>query len=289
MQRLAPPSLTERARAIRSSVADRVAVPPAAVMAALAVMVSLLTPAEASRFLPTDLDGMVDASAMIIEGEVTAVDIAAGHSVAGYGEPRTRVTLRVERLFAGASPGSLLEFALPMGLLPDGTVLDIAEAPRFAPGERYLVFYKRGDWNITPVAGWSRGLYRAVEVDGRAMFASANGHCVAGVGPAGFALGARVTRPVGPPGFGESGGIEAVSGAATACLSADEVRSRLAGYLGAEAIMGSPAWSTAPARNILSTVLMPDMQRAAAAKRPMAPVEALCSGDDPACVSGVQP
>lgn len=284
MHRLAPPSPTERARALGSSVVDRVAVPPAAVMAALAVMVALLTPAEASRYLPTDLDGMVDASAMIVEGEVTAVDIAAGHV-----EPRTRVTLRVERLFAGVSPGSLLEFALPMGLLPDGTVLDIAEAPRFAPGERYLLFYKRGAWNITPVAGWSRGLYRAVEVDGRAMFASANGHCVAGVGPAGFALGARVARPVGPPGFGVSHGVEAVSGAGTACLSADEVRARLAGYLGADAIDGAPVWSATPARNILSTVLMPDMQRAAATQRPMAPVEALCSGDEPACAGGVQP
>lgn len=247
----------------------------------MAAMALIATPAGASRTLPTDLDGLVATSAMIVEGQVEAVDIAAGRT-----EPRTRVTLRVDRLFAGVSPGSRIEFDLPMGLMPDGTVLDIVEAPRFAAGERYLVFYKRGQWNITPVAGFGRGLYRMVQLGSETVFASVNGHCVAGVAAEGFALGPRVARPVGPPEFGEAAGIAPVATAGHAtCLPADEVRARLAGYLGAHAIEGAPEWHRGPARSILRTRLMPEMKHV----EPAAGVVPVCSGDGPGCAPGVQP
>lgn len=249
--------------------------------------------AVASRTLPTDLDGLVATSAMIVEGEVETVDIAAGQS-----EPRTRITLRIDRLFAGASPGSRIEFDLPMGMMADGTLLDIAEAPRFAAGERYLVFYKRGQWNITPVAGWSQGYYRAVrlpgsdgQADGQNVFVSANGHCVVAVEANGFTLGPRVARPMGPPEFGQTGfgprpshpttGI--ATDAAAACLPADDVRARLAGYLGPRAIEGAPEWHRGPAGSILRTPLAPDLGRLN--KAPALHARPVCSGDAPGCIS----
>lgn len=268
---------------------------PALSSICMALVAMSASSAVASRTLPTDLDGLVATSAMIVEGEVETVDIAAGQI-----EPRTRITLRIDRLFAGVSPGSRLEFDLPMGLMPDGTLLDIAEAPRFAAGERYLVFYKRGRWNITPVAGWSQGYYRAVSFNEQTVFVSANGHCVAGVEAHGFTLGPRVARPMGPPEFGETGvgqtGVDPrpsrpttgiATDAAAACLPAEDVRARLAGYLGPHAIEGAPEWHRGPAGNILRTALAPDLGRmtTAPALQHLPASRPVCSGDEPACTS----
>jgi len=226
-------------------------------LALLAPTICIVGAAQAARVVRTDFAGLVDGAAMIVEGEVLSVDIDAGHI-----EPRTRITLSVDRHFDGHHPGSVLTFDLPMGLMPDGTVLDIAEAPRFAPGETYLIFYKRGDWNITPVVGWSQGYFRATEVDGRPVFVDAGGHCVTGLRSTGFELGRRVAPPATMPGFGEP----VVLGASThappsaPCQAADTVRARLASRLSAAPVPATHAWRATPARNILRHDLRPHIR-----------------------------
>lgn len=222
---------------------------------ALAALASAAgTSAEAARVARTDFDGLVRGAAMIVEGRVESVDPDAGTL-----EPRTRVTLRVDRLFDGHHPGSLLTFDLPMGLMPDGTVLDIAEAPRFAPGETYLVFYKRGDWNITPVVGWDQGYFRAVDAGGRTVYASAGGHCVTGLGTMGFTLGRRVAAPASMPGFGAPVPVAAAPSGAPddACLDVEAVRATLARRLIDTPVEPTDAWRTAPAAGILRRALKP--------------------------------
>lgn len=231
---------------------------PAITLALLAASTCIVGSALAARVLRTDFDGLVRGAAMIVEGEVLAVDISAGQL-----EPRTRITLRIDRHFDGHHPGSHLTFDLPMGLMPDGSVLDIAEAPRFAPGETYLLFYKRGDWNITPVVGWSQGYFRAVEVDGRAYYADAGGHCITGLGTMGFEVGRRVAPPASMPGFGEPVvlGESHHAPPSASCLPADTVRDRLRDRLTHAPVPPTHAWRTAPARSILEHALLPDATR----------------------------
>ncbi|MCA9537620.1 MAG: hypothetical protein KC620_01955 [Myxococcales bacterium] len=220
----------------------------------LALSCFSISPAFALRYVKTNLPGLIDRAAFVFEGEVAAVDIGAGDK-----EPRTRVTVRVERVLAGDAPPSMLEFMLPMGLMADGTLLDIAEAPRFAAGERYLVFYKRGDWNISPVVNWDQGYYRLVQVGAQTYFTSSGGHCVTGVSTDGFSLGGQITQPVQPPGFGEvhDEGLHTAFSTAS-CLPADAVRAALARQLDAHPVANGAPFQQAPASNILFRRLRPE-------------------------------
>ncbi len=250
---------------------------PAIMLALLAASTCMVGSALGARVLRTDFEGLVDKSAMIVEGEVLSVDISAGQI-----EPRTRVTLRIDRHFDGHHPGSHLTFDLPMGQMSDGTVLDIAEAPRFAPGARYLIFYKRGDWNITPVVGWSQGYFRAERVDGVELLVDAGGHCVTGLGRLGFELGPRVADPASMPGFGEPVVIgEAPHGhgphGEAACQPADALRALLQSRLAHAPVPPTVAWRATPARSILRRALKP------------APIDATACGAHASCPGTVRP
>lgn len=254
---------------------------PAMLLASLAVG-AVASSAQAARVLPTDLDGLVERSAMVFEGRVQSVDIAAGDA-----EPRTRVTVQLDTVFAGDAPGSTLTFELPMGVMADGTILDIAEAPRFMPGTSYLVFFKRGSWRITPVAGWDQGYFRLVDSTRGPVFASASGHCVTGVGAAGFALGPRVARPAMMPGFGEPVKVSvgpAVQPSAT-CLPADVVRDDLNKALTTRVVPPDMTWNARPTGSILRHDLVPDTSRLGEGLQPTG--AALCGPSNPAaCMSG---
>lgn len=227
-------------------------------LTALVALTGLPNDASAVKVLRTDFAGLVDGAAMIVEGRVLSVDMHAGRL-----EPRTRVTLRIERHFDGEHPGSHLTFDLPMGVMPDGSVLDIAEAPRFAPGASYLVFYKRGDWRITPVVGWDQGYFRAVAVDGEDYFVDAGGHCVTGLDGMGFAIGAKVAPAASMPGFGDpvAAGPDDRIPSTAPCMAASTVRSHLQSRLAAAPTPPAGDWRPAPASEILRTPLMLDASR----------------------------
>lgn len=238
---------------------------PTSVLASVAALGLATGPAGAVRAVKTDLDGLIEQSALIVEGQVQSVDLGAGSKT-----PRTRVVMQVERVLAGDTSLKTLDFELPMGLMPDGTVLDIVEAPRFSPGETYLVFYKRGAWNITPVAGWHQGQLRRVEHKGAEYYVGPSGHCVTRVSSAGFGLGNRIAGPVGPAGMGESTGPDLTPGYGKlgACLPAEVVRGALGKHLDHHPIDANAQWTSEPAQDILEMALAPHARQLAEPDQP---------------------
>lgn len=215
-----------------------------------AVIAWLPPTASAVTITPPPLDGMLARAGLVVEATVVAVDAGAGR----LGEPRTRITLRVEDVLAGAAagPGDRFTFEIPEGRLPDGRFVVLAEAPRLAVGERYLLLYRREAWHHTPVVGWSHGVLRRVSVDGSAAFVDVGGRCVVGLSRAGVQLGARVASAApSPPGWPPNAaladrGPESAPGA-TPCLPAADVvralRRRLdeLGLAGVKAVARTPA------------------------------------------------
>lgn len=259
------------------------------VLASVAVLGLTTGPADAVRAVRTDLDGLIEQSAAIVEGRVQSVDIGAGTKT-----PRTRVVMQVERVLAGDRTLKRIEFELPMGLMPDGTVLDIVEVPRFSAGEHYLLFYKRGAWNITPIAGWHQGQYRLVERGGVEFFVGVSGHCVSRLSPAGFALGRRIAGPIGPAGLGESSepALAPGYGKADACLPAEVIRGALTKHLEAHPIDANARWTSQPAQDILEMALAPHARQMADKAAPQlspAAAGAVCAPDSATACEPVRP
>ncbi|MCB9527200.1 MAG: hypothetical protein H6701_02215 [Myxococcales bacterium] len=233
-------------------------------LVALALALTLTTPAPAARLPRPTLTRLIDHSALILLTTVEASDPTAALTAPHLTPPpRTRVRLRIDHTFAGAPPASTLTLDLPIGFLPDASLVDIIEAPRFVPGERYLTFYRRGPWHLTPVTAWHHGHHRQTTHDGRAVYVSPTGHCVTHLGPDGFTHGPRVARPIAPPGFPDPGGepLDALSDAADACLTTDDVHARLASALAAHPLPPTAEVHLTPARHPRDMPLWPDLTR----------------------------
>jgi len=207
--------------------------------------------AHALRTVKYDLNGLLDRTAFIFTGEVTGVDFAAGEET-----PRTRVTFRVHDVVAGYTIPAILDVELPMGLMADGTVLDIAEAPRFVKGHSYLVLYKRGTWNVTPVVGFDQGHYRRIVGPYGAVYVSAGGHCVTGLANQGFVLGPRVAPRLGYPAFGDTAIESFDATAGKICMPASTLLTKLVERVAEFGALDSEIYDTAPASDILFHRLM---------------------------------
>jgi hypothetical protein len=148
--------------------------------------------------------------------------------------PCTRVAFTDVELIAGALPEREFTFALPEGLLEDGTIFKIAGAPTFHVGQRYLVFVRAGDWFNTPVTNWFHSIFREVQLPGGkspAFFINPEGRAVLEVDETGFRLGERLAPPEGALSEGSTGGVRAQPGLSLSSgppLS-DAVRELLAG------------------------------------------------------------
>ena len=203
------------------------------------------------RTAKLDLNGLLERTAFIFTGKVQAVDFAAGEQ-----SPRTRITFRVQDIVAGHSVPPIFDVELPMGLMADGTVLDIAEAPRFVVGQSYLVLYKRGTWNITPVVGFHQGHYRRVDGEHGAVYVSEGGRCVTGLDRQGFVLGPRVTPRLGYMAFGDAGSEAFDPARMKGCLSASALLTSLVEHVADFGELNSDVYDTVPASDILFQRLM---------------------------------
>lgn len=187
------------------------------------VLLVVATPARSARQIDLDLDELLYRSALVFEGVVTEVDIAAGDKAA-----RTRVRFAVARVLRGQIDRDALTFEVPEGELPDGRLVETVETPRFAQGERYIVFVRGGPWRLSPVLDWHQGVLRLTTVGGYPIAVTDGGHCIADIDRVRMHQGPRVAARLQWPGFPTTTGADPPDAdAANKCLSSSAVVHRL--------------------------------------------------------------
>lgn len=112
---------------------------------ALAVFWSMAaSPLGAATFLiPSDRD-LTEQGQWVVDGSIQGWEMAVED-----GMPVTRYDLEVERLVKGTALPARVTVRVPGGYTPDGLGLQLSGAPRFAQGERVLLFLmSRGDGTL---------------------------------------------------------------------------------------------------------------------------------------------
>ncbi len=108
---------------------------PRVVLSALLALAA--TPLMATSYVMVSDEALVDASPIAAVVRVDAVDRAAGRSA---GNAMTEYSVHVDEVLKGALPTGSIVVRTPGGLGPNGMALKIYGAPRFAIGERALLF-----------------------------------------------------------------------------------------------------------------------------------------------------
>lgn len=130
------------------------------VPALAAVVVLAPAASEATVVCAPDLDRLVRAAARIVITEVVEVRVAAEAGRHVRPVPITIVTLRVNDTLKG--PAALqLEIELAGGRV-DGWALEIAGMPRFAVGQRDVLFLHDTPGMLSPIVGLFAGRFRVV-------------------------------------------------------------------------------------------------------------------------------
>lgn len=132
---------------------------------ALAFLLLAALPAGAATYVPMADEALVDQATLIVQGTVEAV--ALGSEAAGLA---TDSTIRVERVLKGkALEGATLTVRVPGGERPDGVGLGVPGAPRFAEGERVLLFLAPGEGGAWGPLHLMLGAFHTVETGGRRL------------------------------------------------------------------------------------------------------------------------
>lgn len=92
-------------------------------------------PALATTYVMVDDPVLADQAVAVVDAQIVSVEPAPL-----AGRPATDYTIEIERLIAGSAPGTTLIVRVPGGVRPDGIGFHVYGAPRFAPGERALLF-----------------------------------------------------------------------------------------------------------------------------------------------------
>jgi hypothetical protein len=132
--------------------------------AALAAIGLATVPATATSFRMVSDRDLVDAADAVA---VVAVLATAPAATAAF--PATDSSVRVERLLAGALPGSVVTVRVPGGVDRAGRGLEVHGAPRFARGDRALLMLRdAGDGTYRPLH-LMLGAFHLVEAEGRTL------------------------------------------------------------------------------------------------------------------------
>lgn len=102
------------------------------------VTLAAATPAAATSFVMVSDRDLADRAPLIVTGRV----LSGGAAVEPGGAPATAYAVAVEETVRGIAPGAVVEVRSPGGVRSDGLGLAIRGAPRFAAGERVLLFLK---------------------------------------------------------------------------------------------------------------------------------------------------
>ena len=128
---------------------------------ALLLLPLLPNPSEAATFVRLHDEDLTDQALLIVEARALKFDPSPG-----IGRPVTDYEFTIERTLKGSAEGTSLVVRVPGGLLENGVRRHFYGAPRFAPGERTLLFLKpwgdgtyavlhflQGAFHLTPVNG----------------------------------------------------------------------------------------------------------------------------------------
>lgn len=125
-------------------------------VAALAVALCCLTPLLASRVRPVNLEEMTARAERIVSGECVGVEVVRDPEL---DLDVAHVTLRVERSLKGGPPGTLTVRMLA-GVADSGRGSGVAGMPRFARGERVILFlYGESGSGLTSPVGLGQGKF----------------------------------------------------------------------------------------------------------------------------------
>lgn len=125
-------------------------------------LVTLAAPAAATSFIAMSDAALADRSPLIVEARVAARDNAPQ-----WRRPSTDYLVEVERVLKGSPSGSTLVVRVLGGERPDGVGLHIFGAPRFAEGERALLFLRPDDDGSYRIVEFMLGAFHRVEAGGR--------------------------------------------------------------------------------------------------------------------------
>lgn len=130
----------------------------------LAFFLLAALPAGGATYVPIADEALVDQAPLVVEGTVEAV----GPAPEAAGLVATDATVRIERVLKGEAPeGGTLAVRVPGGERPDGVGLAVRGAPRFAEGERVLLFLEPGEGDAWSPLHLMLGAFHAVETPGR--------------------------------------------------------------------------------------------------------------------------
>lgn len=128
--------------------------------AAILGMVWLISPpAWATTVLEKSFTDLVQEADTIVVGTVAAIESAWDPS---HEMPLTLITVTDLEVLKGEAEDTELTVQVLGGARPDGTVFQIAGVPRFAVGERTILFVAGNGTYAVPFVGLWQGIYRVV-------------------------------------------------------------------------------------------------------------------------------
>lgn len=155
---------------------------------ALAVFTLAAAPATATSFVIVADHVLADQAPLIVTGRV----VAASPALEAGGAPATDYAVAVEQAVKGAAGAATLTVRSPGGVRADGLGLVVFGAPRFAEGERVLLFLTPDAGGVHRVLHLMLGAFHERTIGGAAMWVremaqavevAAPGRAAAGDGP----------------------------------------------------------------------------------------------------------
>jgi hypothetical protein len=135
---------------------------PGRILALVLATAALAGPAAAMTYVRLGDAELFDRSPVVVEARVAAVEAAAGSEL-----PAIDYLVEVEELFKGFVPGSSLIVRVPGGVRPDGVGLRLWGSPRFAEGERALLFLTPRRDGAFALEQFALGAFHFARKDGR--------------------------------------------------------------------------------------------------------------------------
>jgi hypothetical protein len=133
---------------------------PGLLLAAVSLLLIVPRYAEPTVLQFLEMEELTEISEAVVLGKVVAVESEWNESHNGI---RTQVTLEVQRVLQGSLENEKLNVELPGGFMEGERVRQVIPGiPRFAVGEEAVVFLRKEEGLLCPIAGWIQGKFEVV-------------------------------------------------------------------------------------------------------------------------------